>query len=181
MVSRTSRTTPEIHDNRDNGAMSKLDVSSNSIRSEGCSALAGILNQSSITDLNIASNDLTCNAQGKRGVMDGIIKLAGVMEDNGAMSILNIMGNKFGKEQLEKFKAIKESKSLQSICGIASDATEANLSGLGMDAADAAVLAEDIQDKGALSKLDIKNNDIDEERKAEIQQTCDLNSITCLL
>ena len=69
------------------------------------------------------------------------------------MSILNIMGNNFGEEQLEKFKAIKESKSLQSVCGIASDATEANLSGLGMDAADAAVLAEDIQDKGALSKM----------------------------
>ena len=34
---------------------------------------------------------------------------------------------------------------------------------------------------GALSKLDIQNNDIDEERKAEIQQTCDLKSITCLL
>ena len=74
------------------------------------------------------------------------------------MSILNIMGNKFGKEQLEKFKAIKESKSLQSICGIASDATEANLSGLGMDAADAAVLAEDIQDKGALSKMTFTGN-----------------------
>ena len=76
------------------------------------------------------------------------------------MSILNIMGNKFGEEQLEKFKAIKESKSLQSICGIASDATEANLSGLGMDAADAAVLAEDIQDKGAMSILDVSNNRI---------------------
>ena len=76
------------------------------------------------------------------------------------MAILNIMGNKIGKEQLEKLKAIKESKSLQSICGIASDATEANLSGLGMDAADAAVLAEDIQDKGALAFLNLANNNL---------------------
>ena len=73
-----------------NGEMSKFDVSRNSIRSEGCSALAGILNQSSITDVNIASNYLTFNAQGEPGVMDGIIKLAGVMEDNGVMSILNV-------------------------------------------------------------------------------------------
>ena len=77
--------------------MSKLDVSSNSIRSEGCSALAGILNQSSITDLNIASNDLTYD-QGKSGVMDGIIELADVMEDNGAMSILNVSENNLGPE-----------------------------------------------------------------------------------
>ena len=68
------------------------------------------------------------------------------------------MGNKLGKEELEKFKTIKESKQLQSICGIASDATEANLSGLGMDAADAAILAEDIQDKGALASLNLANN-----------------------
>ena len=47
---------------------------------------------------------------------------------------------------------------MQSICGIASDATEANLSGLGMDAADAAILAEDIQDKGALVSLNLANN-----------------------
>ena len=46
-------------------------------------------------------------------------------------------------------------KTLQSLCGIAPDATEANLAGPGIDADDAAVLAEDIQDKGALSKLTI--------------------------
>ena len=63
------------------------------------------------------------------------------------------MGNKLGEEELGNFRAIKESKPLQSICGIASDATKATLSGLGMDADDAAVLAEDIQGKGALASL----------------------------
>ena len=53
---------------------------------------------------------------------------------------------------------MKAHSTLQSLCGIAADATEANLSGLGMDAADAAVLAEDIQDKGALSILDVSKN-----------------------
>ena len=70
------------------------------------------------------------------------------------MSSVNIMGNNFGKEELSKLQiTMKEHKTLRSLCGIASDATEANLAGLGMDAADAAVLAEDIQDKGALSKM----------------------------
>ena len=69
------------------------------------------------------------------------------------------MGNKLGKEELAKLQAIMKAHStLQSLCGIAADATEANLSGLGMDAADAAVLAEDIQDKGALASLDISSN-----------------------
>jgi len=64
------------------------------------------------------------------------------------------MGNKIGKEELTKLQIImKEHKTLQSLCGIAPDATEANLAGLGIDADDAAVLAEDIQDKGALSKM----------------------------
>ena len=92
------------------------------------------------------------------------------------------MGSKIGNEELLGLQLImKEHKTLQSLCGIASDATGADLSGLGMDTADAAVLAEDIQDKGALSKLDIQTNNIDEARKAKIQQTCDSKSITCLL
>ena len=101
--------------------------------------------------------------------------------DSGALAILNIMGNRLGKEELEKFRTIKESKQLQSICGIASDATEANLSGLGMDAADAAILAEDIQDKGALlSQLDISGNRIDSKQTKNIKKTCKKKSITCI-
>ena len=74
--------------------------------------------------------------------------------DNGALLSVNVMGNQLGKEQLAKLQAIMKAHStLQSLCGIAADATEANLSGLGMDAADAAVIADDIQDKGALASL----------------------------
>ena len=72
----------------------------------------------------------------------------------GALASVNVMGNKLGKEELAKLQVIMKAHStLQSLCGIAADATEANLSGLGMDAADAAILADDIQDKGALAKL----------------------------
>ena len=74
--------------------------------------------------------------------------------DSGALASVNVMGNKLGKEELAKLQEVmKAHSSLQSLCGIAADATEANLSGLGMDAADAAVLADDIQDKGALAFL----------------------------
>jgi Ran GTPase-activating protein (RanGAP) involved in mRNA processing and transport len=47
---------------------------------------------------------------------------------------------------------------LVSLCGIAGDATGADLSGLGMDADDAIILASELPDKGALSKLSLKDN-----------------------
>ena len=79
------------------------------------------------------------------------------------------MGNKLGKEELAKLQVIMKAHiTLQSLCGIAADATEANLSGLGMDAADAAVLADDIQDKGALSNLHVGQNSIPEEQMRAI-------------
>ena len=66
------------------------------------------------------------------------------------------MGNKIGKEQLSKLQGImKAHPTLVSLCGIADDATEANLSGLGMDADDAVVLADELPAKGALTRLNI--------------------------
>jgi hypothetical protein len=48
------------------------------------------------------------------------------------------MGNRIGKEMLSKLQEIMRSKpNLISLCGIADDATEVDLSGLGMDADDA--------------------------------------------
>jgi len=41
-----------------------------------------------------------------------------------------------------------------------------------MDAADAAVLAEDIQDKGALTSLDITRNCISDAELGNIQHVC---------
>jgi hypothetical protein len=64
------------------------------------------------------------------------------------------MGNSIGKEMLSKLLEIMRSKpNLVSLCGIADDATEADLSGLGMDADDAIILASELPDKGALTKF----------------------------
>jgi hypothetical protein len=86
-------------------------------------------------------------------------ELAVGFRDNEALSVTNVMGNKIGKEQLAKLQEIMRSKpNLVSLCGVADDATEADLSGLGMDADDAAILASELPDKGALSMLSLKNN-----------------------
>jgi hypothetical protein len=71
------------------------------------------------------------------------------------------MGNKIGKERLAKLQEIMRAKpNLVSLCGIADDATEADLSGLGMDADDAAILASELPDKGAMSSANLLGNQI---------------------
>jgi hypothetical protein len=78
-----------------------------------------------------------------------------------ALSVTNVMGNKIGKEQLAKLQEIMRSKpNLLSLCGIADDATEADLSGLNMDADDAVVLASELPDKGAMTSLDLASNNL---------------------
>ena len=70
-----------------------------------------------------------------------------------------MMGNKIGKEQLSKLQEMMQAHpTLVSLCGIADDATEAKLSGLGMDADDAVVLADELPAKGALVKFDVSKN-----------------------
>ena len=70
-----------------------------------------------------------------------------------------MMGNKIGKEQLSMLQeTMKAHPTLVSLCGIADDATEANLSGLWMDTDDAAILADELPAKGALLSLNISNN-----------------------
>jgi hypothetical protein len=60
------------------------------------------------------------------------------------------MGNIIGKEMLSKIQEIMRSKpNLVSLCGIADDATEADFSGLGMDADGAIILASELPDKRA--------------------------------
>jgi hypothetical protein len=75
--------------------------------------------------------------------------------------IVNAMGNTLGKEHLSKLQEnLSAHPNLISLCGIATDVTEADLSGLGIDADDAIILASELLDKGALLSLDLSSNDI---------------------
>jgi hypothetical protein len=83
------------------------------------------------------------------------------------------MGNYIGKEMLSKLQEIMRSKpNLVSLCGIADDATEADLSGLYMDADDAIILASELPDKRALAKLVISSNYIGAEQVGDLQRIC---------
>jgi hypothetical protein len=70
--------------------MTKFDISSNDIRAEGGKALAaGLKGNQVIMELNIADSNLM-----SRGTdMSGIVALADVIPDMGALSSLNLASN----------------------------------------------------------------------------------------
>jgi hypothetical protein len=106
-----------------------------------------------------SGNETELDMSGKmRGAGDAIMLVPDII-DNGALSIANVMGNRIGKEMLSKLQEIMRSKpNLVSLCGIADDATGADLSSLGMDADDAIILASELPDKGAILSLNLAKN-----------------------
>ena len=110
----------------------------------------------------------------------GIFGMTGVDADSdkGAMVTVNVMGNKIGKEQLSKLQEMmKAHPTLVSLCGIADEATEANLSGIEMDADDAVVLADELPAKGALASLDLSQNNIPAKEMGPVERLCQSKQI----
>jgi Ran GTPase-activating protein (RanGAP) involved in mRNA processing and transport len=88
------------------GAMTKFDISSSDIRAEGGKALAaGLKGNQVITELNIANSNLTRGVRLDRNVdifgtdMSGVVALADVIPDMGALIKLDISSNSIGDKQ----------------------------------------------------------------------------------
>eukprot|EP00935_MAST-01C_sp_MAST-1C-sp1_P001164 g1164.t1 len=156
------------------GALTALDLSSNDIGPEGAKHIAEAVkghgamkkltisgDESNWSDDSRNSKPVTieismteADFSGKILGVSGAIMLAAFLPKCRAIATVNILGNKIGKEQLSKLQEIMQiHPTLVSLCGIADDATEANLSGLKMDVDDAVVLADELPAKGALVKL----------------------------
>jgi hypothetical protein len=76
------------------GAMTKLDISSNTLQAKGGKALAaGLKGNQVITELNIASNYLGVQDREDNTDLSGVIALADVIPGMGAMSALNLSEN----------------------------------------------------------------------------------------
>jgi Ran GTPase-activating protein (RanGAP) involved in mRNA processing and transport len=158
-------------------AMTVLDVSKNQLWAQGLKHLAEALaHNQTLTELDISENSATENDT-CLGDMSGINALANAIPDMEALSIANVMGNStttnsIGKEQLAKLQEIMRSKpNLVSLCGIADDATEADLSGLGMGADDAIFLASELHGKGAMTSLHAGKNNIPEKEMRKIMDS----------
>lgn len=148
------------------GALEKLLMGNNSmLTKEAGKALAGALaTNSTLKKLDVSSNNWREYGHTGKWMGDGpgfAKELTDGIKNNRAIVTVNIMANKIGKEQLSKLQEIMQAHpTLVSLCGIADDATEANLSGLGMDTDDAVILANELPAKGALTSLNISNNSI---------------------
>jgi Ran GTPase-activating protein (RanGAP) involved in mRNA processing and transport len=117
----------------------------------------------------------------KPGEPDGIVALAAAIGGSDGLSVVNVMGNKIGKEQLSVLQEIMAAKpNLVSLCDIADDATEIDLSGLGMDADDARILASELPNKKALSELDLRGNSIPSEERTAIEGICNERHVALL-
>ena len=77
------------------------------------------------------------------------------------MASVNILNNDIGAEQVQNFVAIlKEHPTLKSLCGNNGDETELDMSGGKMGADGAIMLAPEIVANGAMTSLNISNNNI---------------------
>ena len=79
---------------------------------------------------------------------------------SGALASANLLKNNMGKEQIETLIKIKREKGMISLCGLKEGQTEADFSKQGLGAEDATLIGLDIEDNGALSDLDISNNNL---------------------
>jgi hypothetical protein len=152
----------EIIDNR---AMTALDISANSIVAEDYikAPRKGIKIGELVDGNPVVEEEKDDDGEIKILQLNGIRAIASAIPNMGALSIANVMGNSIGKEMLSKLQEIMRSKpNLVSLCGIADDASEADLSGLRMDADDAIILASELPDKGALSVLNLAYNNLGE-------------------
>jgi hypothetical protein len=91
----------------------------------------------------------------------GVIAVANAIKDMRAISSANLLMNSVGTEQAQALANIlKEHATLKSLCGNKGDETELDMSGKGMRAWDAIMLAPEIADNGAISSLNLASNSI---------------------
>jgi hypothetical protein len=162
------------------GAMVKFDISSNDIRAEGGKALAaGLKGNQVITELNISSNNLGF-ISGYGNDTSGVIAIADVIPDMGALSKLIFGGEKY------RYSYLTHSYELGSVDGkqqvitpesaiLEVGMTEADLSNKNLGAGGAIIVAAWIshKDKGALTSLDISSNNLVGEKGTGRYKTVD--------
>jgi hypothetical protein len=161
-------------------------LAENAIRAEGAKRLSAVFSavlnkghKPPLAVLDISSNEIGAYSEDNDGRApwiaspEGPAAVADAIRGMRALSIANVMGNRIGRARLSELQEIvrSENAKLVSLCGIADDATEADLSGLGMDADDAIVLASELPDKRAMTSLNLASNEI-EEKFFEIIAAC---------
>jgi hypothetical protein len=99
----------------------------------------------------------------------GVIALADTIKNMRAISSVNLLRNHIPVEQAQKLVKIMQSKvKLTTLCGLSKEETLLDFSGQGLDAGDAVLIANDINDMGAISKFTFSG---DEDSKSVTMET----------
>jgi hypothetical protein len=125
-----------------------------------------------MTELNVASNEL-----GLKGYNDGypdpdtsgVIALADVIPNMGAILSVNLLKNSIGVDQAKYLVIIlKEHPTLKSLCGNKGNETELDMSSKMNGAEDAIMLAAEIVGNRAMTSLHVGMNSIPQKEMKEI-------------
>jgi hypothetical protein len=91
----------------------------------------------------------------------GVIDIANAISNMGALSSANFLGNKIPMEQAQELVQIMQSKEkLTTLCGLSGKEAALDFSNQGLGAGDAVLIANDIRDMGAMSSLNLANNNM---------------------
>jgi hypothetical protein len=146
----------------DMGALLVLSLKDNRLATaEAGQALGKALQGNTVLkELDVSSNSWddtwsTSKVDGP-GFASGISK---GLSDNGAISSVNLLGNKIPAEQAQELVKVMQAKEkLTTLCGLSRDETELDSSGQNLGAGDAVLIANDISDIRALTSLDLSLN-----------------------
>ncbi|KAJ1637484.1 hypothetical protein T492DRAFT_859893 [Pavlovales sp. CCMP2436] len=153
------------------GCATRLDLKNCEMEDEDMLHLASALR----ADTTLISLDLSFHYFGDRGVNHLTCALAA----NGTLTTLNMLSNCWLTERgARALVAVAESKpnQIRSLCGIAADATYADLSDRGLDAADAVLLAFELRVNATLTKLDLGCNKIGDVGAQHIAEALKVNA-----
>jgi hypothetical protein len=108
--------------------------------------------------------------------MSGVIKFAGVLQDSGSLSKLDISGNRIcGLD--ERGNGTYDASGLAALTNSIGNLKELNISNNSLKAEGAKVLVPALEANGPLVSLDISDNNIGNEQEAKIKQICAGKSI----
>jgi hypothetical protein len=169
---------PEIIDN---GAITSLDISNNSI------GLIDIFPDGWSSEDNEWGTQYFVHTDGRKqkavpegAKSSGVVAIANVIPDMRALSSANLLMNNIGTEQAQVLANIlKEHPTLKSLCGNKGDETELDMSGKKMRTDGAIMLAPEFIDNGAMTVLNLASNFINAEGAKHI--ACALKVSKCVL
>jgi hypothetical protein len=170
---------------KDNGALSVLSLKDNRLPTkEGGEALAQALaSNSTPKELDVSSNIWKDGYGNLQGDGPGFAQeLAVGVKDNGALSVLSLKDNRLATKEGGKAlaQALANNSALKEL-----DVSSNVWKELGRDKGDgpgfAQELAVGIKDNGALSLLNLTDNDIGEERVQKMKEMCVSRNISLLI